>query len=647
MEKGFYLSTFLTYGETENIYDIKLRHDQSIALWKYDGQIIKLVRYWELERISGIKQHPKTIFNKEMTIELIQDLLKQEKLTLNDIKGIWGTKGIETDIDYRKQFLNTNICFHNIAHLLSAIFYNNSKPLESNIIGLAMDAGPDSQFETNAYEKDYYSGCIIKEGKIEIFNIQSPARLWSYSRKRFKMQEGTLMALATATNTEFYYNLNDFKSFKDVELINETSRDYAQNIVEEIIGKVFSLTDKDIGVKCSNFDNAFSDEENKISMVMKIIEKISENIVSRNIDNIIKKYNINASGFILAMAGGFTLNCPTNSFVIDKYKFKGYQIPPCTSDTGIALGVGLAGFYKEIIKKKIKVELNTAYYGMNCGEITNISKRYKQFIKEIQNITIDEIVNDIIKEKVIVWVNGNAEIGPRALGNRSLIGDSRFIETKNLLNKLKKRQWWRPVAPIVMDEKGINYFEKYKYSPYMLLNLKIKKEQKEKVPAIIHIDDTARIQSVKEKDNPILYNLINSFYIKTNVPILCNTSLNDAGEPIINNIEQAIDFALHKGLNAVYINGKYKIILKDNNKLLGNNFDVREEKYFTIPDNIKNINKLKLLKNPFNLTLDELTYYFDNPNKYEKLDITKKKDADKIKKDTKEYIEKFKNALVR
>lgn len=347
------------------------------------------------------------------------------------------------------------------------------------------------------------------------------------------------------------------------------------------------------------------------------------------------------------MAGGFTLNCPTNSFILDKYNFKNYQIPPCTSDTGIALGVGIAGFYQEIINNGINVELNTAYYGMDCGHIDNISEKYNQYIKKIKNITTEEIVNDIIKEKVIVWINGNAEIGPRALGNRSLIGDPRFIETKNLLNQLKKRQWWRPVAPIVIDKEGTNYFEKYKYSPYMLLNLKIKQEKKEKVPAIIHIDDTARIQSVRKNDNFELYNLIDTFYQKTNVPILCNTSLNDAGEPIINNIEQAIEFALHKGLNAIYVNGKYKILLKRNNEIIGKNFNLRIKEYFTVPEYINDIEQFRLKKNPFNLNLNELTYYFDNPNKYEKFDITNENDANKIKEDTKEYIERFKNALVR
>ena len=97
MEEGYYLSTFLTYGELQNIYNIKLRHDQAIALWKYEKESINLIRYWELERISGYKEHPITIFNKTKVMRLISKLLEQEGIRVSDLKGIWGTKGIETE----------------------------------------------------------------------------------------------------------------------------------------------------------------------------------------------------------------------------------------------------------------------------------------------------------------------------------------------------------------------------------------------------------------------------------------------------------------------------------------------------------------------------------------------------------------------
>ena len=136
------------------------------------------------------------------------------------------------------------------------------------------------------------------------------------------------------------------------------------------------------------------------------------------------------------------------------------------------------------------------------------------------------------------------------------------------------------------------------------------------------------------------------FYNETSIPILCNTSLNDAGEPIINNIEEAIEFALHKGIQSIYVNGQYKIILKLDVELQGKKFNYREEEDF-LPEEDLDIEKYKLEKNPFSLTEDELTYFFDNPNKFKGLNITIKKDTDKIKKETKEYIEKYKNALMR
>lgn len=638
MRAGYYISAFVCCNELQNILDIKLRHDQTIALWYFDGvNNVKLVRYWELERISGYKQHAKAFYNKEAFYALLEMLLEEEMLSLEDVVEIWGTKELESTTYYRDAFIDTGIAYHSIAHLMSAMYYGNKRPLKTDMLLLSLDAGPDSQFEEDAYDKNFYAGGVIKGGKLYIFPIESPARLWSYSFKKFKLREGTLMALATATDTKIEF---DISKFDDVSFFDDSTRIKARKIVDEISEFVFNSP------LPSNADKRFSEEEHKISAIMKNIVNISQRIIDRNIECIVRKYGLNTEKTTISIAGGFALNCPTNSYLLQKYKFADYQIPPCTSDTGIAAGVGISAFYVGLQDREINIDFSSAYYGSSVKMDKEVLDKYWAYVNAVDTVDAAVIVEDIIKESVVVWVNGNAEIGPRALGNRSLIGDPRTIKTKELLNSIKKRQWWRPVAPIVLDEKAQNWFEEYIYSPNMLLNLVLRPVQRDKVPAILHFDNTARIQSVSKNSNPELHCLLSEFDKKTGVPMLCNTSLNDAGEPIINNLEQAIEFALHKGLKYIYVEGSYRITLKTDTDLNGKSFCYRDELAFAPAENTDVATVIKE-QNPYNLSLKELTYFIDNPNLFAKYDIKKQEDALFIKKATAEYLENNPDALQR
>lgn len=639
MEIGHYLSTFLCIDELQNMLDIKLRHDQTIALWHFDGTDVKLLRYWELERLSGIKQHPKALYNKEAFEYLLSYLLSQENISIKDIKGIWGTKGIETDSSYMNFFASTGIAFHSIAHLMTSIFYENSSPFKDTILSLNLDAGPDSQFEADAYDKKYYAGCVINNGSIDIFPVESPARLWAYAYKKFGLREGTLMALASATKAEIEYEASCFDNLTFYDI---GARQNSRTVIDTLSEYVFSLKSTEI----KGFDNQFSENDNKISAIMKIVNRISERIITRNIEGLINKYNLTPEKTILALAGGFALNCPTNSFLLEKYKFRDYQIPPCTSDTGIAAGVGIAAFYVALQGKDYKIHFDSAYYGQIVSLDDDTIDKYKEKICAIESVTPSDIAKDIIEKHLIIWVNGPAEIGPRALGNRSLLADPRTLDAKDKLNLIKKRQWWRPVAPIVMDDHGKEYFFKYRFSPNMLLNFVIKDNKKAQIPAVAHFDDTARVQSVSAENNPKLYEVMEAFYKLTGVPVLCNTSLNDAGEPIINTIGEAIEFALHKGIDAVYCNAGTRILLKNDTLKGEQSFSSRNKQFFYCPPHV-NEDAVVAQKNPLGLNVKELTYYMDNPNIFGMLDLTNKTDVAFICKKTKEYLDKNPTALQR
>ena len=253
------------------------------------------------------------------------------------------------------------------------------------------------------------------------------------------------------------------------------------------------------------------------------------------------KYGINSKEAYLALSGGFALNCPINTRLLVNFNKK-LLAPPCVNDSGISLGMGLWNFYTD--NASFSFSLKNAYWGKKCSDnevCDSISSiKFKPFISKVTRYVAEEVVEDLIKEP-IVWVNGRAEIGPRALGARSLLGDPRDIKTKDVLNEIKRRQWWRPVAPIVIEERVCEWFEDAYATKYMLNTFSLRQDKIELVPAIRHLDGSARVQTLNRDDNEVLYDILVKFFKKTGVPMLCNTSLNDKGEPIINTVDEKMN----------------------------------------------------------------------------------------------------------
>ena len=156
--------------------------------------------------------------------------------------------------------------------------------------------------------------------------------------------------------------------------------------------------------------------------------------------------------------------------------------------------------------------------------------------------SIEEAVTILLEQKPLVIFQGPSEWGPRALGNRSILFDPRNKDAKNIVNFFKKREWWRPLAGTILLEHVHEWFDiaTLKESPFMSFAVDAKQQAIEKIPSIVHVDNTCRIQTVTKEQNLNYYNLINEFYKKTNVPILLNTSFNLAGYPIVETLEQAI-----------------------------------------------------------------------------------------------------------
>jgi carbamoyltransferase len=196
-----------------------------------------------------------------------------------------------------------------------------------------------------------------------------------------------------------------------------------------------------------------------------------------------------------------------------------------------------------------------AYTGRVYGEHEIVNAQQKPLVRiQIKPVRSDDICGDTAKlladQKVIGWFQGSSEFGPRALGNRSLLADPRKAEMKDILNsRVKHRQAFRPFAPIVLAERMKDIFEGEEDSPFMLIAKPVRREWRDRIPGIVHVDGTARVQTVREATNPRLYRLLKEFEALTGVPVLINTSFNVKGEPIVETPQDAMICFLTTGID--------------------------------------------------------------------------------------------------
>ena len=260
----------------------------------------------------------------------------------------------------------------------------------------------------------------------------------------------------------------------------------------------------------------------------------------------------------LVMAGGVALNCVANGRVAREAGFENVWIQPAAGDDGIAIGCAYYGWL-EILKQRRDFVMDHSYVGRRYSDQEAAAELQKFLVRIQVNATRSEnVCRDTAKlladQKVIGWFQDRSEFGPRALGNRSLIADPRKPEMKDILNsRVKHRQAFRPFAPIVLAERMREVFEGDEDSPFMLIAKPVRPEWQDKIPAIVHVDGTARVQTVREATNPMLYRLLKEFEALTGVPVLINTSFNIKGEPIVETPQDAVNCFLTTGVDHLVI----------------------------------------------------------------------------------------------
>lgn len=260
----------------------------------------------------------------------------------------------------------------------------------------------------------------------------------------------------------------------------------------------------------------------------------------------------------LCIAGGVALNCVANGRIAREAGFENVWIQPAAGDDGIAIGCAYYGWL-EVLKQRRSFVMEHAYVGRRYSD-AEVAAALQSFLVRIQVDAkrSDNICRDTARlladQQVIGWFQGPSEFGPRALGNRSLIADPRKAEMKDILNsRVKHRQAFRPFAPLVLAERMKEIFEGEEDSPFMLIAKPVRPEWRDRIPAIVHVDGSARVQSVREDTNPVLYRLLKEFEALTGVPVLINTSFNVKGEPIIETPQDAVSCFLTTGIDTLVL----------------------------------------------------------------------------------------------
>jgi carbamoyltransferase len=291
------------------------------------------------------------------------------------------------------------------------------------------------------------------------------------------------------------------------------------------------------------------------------IQTVAEKIILRMVEYVKRKTKQEN----LCLAGGVALNCVACGKVWRSRLYHDLWIQPAAGDAGGALGTALFIWYQYLDNPRKVKEKQDFQKGSFLGpsykeeEVVKTLEKYKIRYQRISSSEAPEKAARLIaQQKIVGWFQGRVEFGPRALGHRSILADPRFLRSREVINQqVKLRESFRPFAPAILEEYLSEYFELEKKSPYMLLVGLVKEEKRVKIPseikgferlkfsssqipAVTHIDYSARIQTVDKEENPLFYRLIKSFHLLTGCPLVLNTSFNRRGEPIVCSPEDAV-----------------------------------------------------------------------------------------------------------
>ena len=306
--------------------------------------------------------------------------------------------------------------------------------------------------------------------------------------------------------------------------------------------KLFRLTDNTLyNAEVNVIDYPYlktNDFQIKANFAYKLQKETQENILNY-INEMIEKTGVRD----ICLSGGYFLNCTANNYIRKNLKDVNLYIEPLSSDTGVSMGLSKMIWHDTQQDHTIRKQKNI-YYGLHYNySLADI--KYEKWVR----CDDKDIAKELSNQKIVALYQGRSEAGPRALGNRSILFDPRNKDGKDIVNEVKKREWFRPFAGTVLKEHANKYFD-IEDSPFMMYAVDVKTKD---LPAITHVDGTCRVQTLEYEQNKNFYNLINEFYKITDCPILFNTSFNVDGDPIVETLEDAINTFKKSSIDILYL----------------------------------------------------------------------------------------------
>lgn len=539
-------------------------HDKGAAIIE-DGKLLVAITE---ERLTRIK-HDGAYSGGKIPIESMRYCLDYLNLTFKDIDVyVYSTTEMVDDVESQLKPLFRNsklpkIVFipHHLAHAYSTFFSSN---FEDAVVVVA-DASGSILTHTNKMPKWYED--ITRDGLSEEEDWTEGISIYHFTKKDYKEIYKKWIKYPVPIDTNEGVSLGTIYSEGSLQLVYEPNlhtwpagklmglASYAnQKLVDESPLYVQKL-DNDIFIPNNRifprvtwssdfFSRAcvagiYQREQERASL---ILAEIGRNLSdSKNV----------------CVAGGSFLNCNSNEKILNSGLYENCYFLPPSDDSGIPLGCAWYGYQK--LWDIGEIEVLKPYTGKKYKESDIISAINKfpnlDFVKfDDFNHLLDIVSHWLTQNRVIGWFQDSSELGPRALGNRSILASP--IEkwmTGHINSDIKKREWYRPFAPAVLFEHQSDIFDSDVFSPYMLVTTTVKEEWRNKIPAVVHIDNSARHQSVTSESNHKFYSLIKSFHDKTGIPVLLNTSFNGPHEPIVETPEDAIKTFYSQNLDLLVI----------------------------------------------------------------------------------------------
>ena len=449
---------------------------------------------------------------------------------------------------------------HHLSHAYSAYYSSNFNEAlilvldnEGNVLG---DEASSNFYENELEHMSYY---IAKGNNVELLErddvpvgkigVGDAYRYFThYIGFPSYVYAGKTMGLAPYGRKETYDNVKVFE-LKDGHITCNIAADYFEpcKALKTFFKNQYNIELPPERTPIGEITQEYAD-------LAYLIQKETEEILIEKINYLVSKTGIRN----ICIAGGVGLNSVANGRILKECNIDDLFIVPAAGDSGECLGNAYYGYYK-ILNNQERIPFETAYLGFEYSK-ENLEESLLKLENKSVKLKKYDIINDMhkyVSKKladgfIIARCSGRSEFGPRALGNRSILMDTRKAENKDILNaRVKFRESFRPFAPIVLTEYLTEYFDIEHQSKYMLLVANVKKP--EIIPAVTHVDNSSRLQTLSYNDNPDLYDLINEYYKITGVPVILNTSFNIAGQPIVETYSDAIECFMSTNIDCLIL----------------------------------------------------------------------------------------------